>query len=83
MLHRSYALCSAASRKTVARKMSEGSVTGGDVPVPSFVLHILQRNPSIRELRLDDRMQLLLGEWKKLTPEGRHQFVAAPLKGLV
>ncbi|CUG06400.1 Hypothetical protein, putative [Bodo saltans] len=82
MLARSLGRLSAAHRRAVAIKMSEAKVSG-DVPVPSFVFHLLQRNPSIRELRLDERMQLLLGEWRKLSLESKKEFEASPLKGLL
>lgn len=72
----------AVSKRAVAIKMSEGS-SGPSVPVPSFVFHVLQKNPSIRELRLDERMELLMKEWNKLSSAESKKFLEQPLKGLV
>lgn len=73
---------SGGSASLITKKMSK-AVSDKETPVPSFVYDVMSSNVTLRNLTLDQRMKVLLSEWKKLSQDQKDVYLREPLRGLL
>lgn len=65
-----------------AERMRDRDLSG-DYPVPSFVLELIKRHPSLRKMGLRERIDFLCTKWDLLSIAERKVYVRNPLKGII
>eukprot|EP00796_Vickermania_ingenoplastis_P009801 gene9801-6878_t len=62
-----------------AKRMQDRDLSGED-PVPSFVLELLKKHPSVRRMGVRERVDFACSRWDQLSTEERKAYVSNPLK---